>query len=172
MQQQNVMTTRQIPKKIFDLLEREVRLSKDILDLLEAEKNALSTMDMPSLISLSRKKATQVATIQSVDESLQETARQLANLPAGRPVKLEDLASVASGQDVEQIKAYRKQLTLLREEILGRNMLNKRFAEDTKGFLNDAISLITGSFTKKQVYGTKGLDKPSSKQPTLISREV
>ena len=172
MQPQDVLTIRQIPKKIFDLLEREVRISNEILDLLEAEKNALTSMDMQSLVSLSRKKATRIATIQSVDESLQETARQLANLPAGRPVKLEDLASVASGQDVEQIKAYRKKLTLLREEILGRNMLNKRFAEDTTGFLNDAISLITGAFTKKQVYGTKGMDKQSSKQPTLISREV
>ena len=172
MKQSDAFAARQIPKKIFDLLEREVQLSYEMLALLEAEKNALTSMDMQSLVSLSRKKVGQLGTMQSVDESLQETARQFANLPAGTPVRLEKLASLASGRDMEQLTAYRNKLTLLREEILGRNMINKHFAEDTRGYLNDAISLITNSVAQRPMYGSKGLDKPSTKQPTLISREV
>ncbi len=172
MQQHNALTIRQIPKKIFDLLEREVQLSQEMLSLLESEKNALAAMDMQSLVSLSRKKVGQLTTMQAVDESLQETARQITDLPAGKPVKLENLASLATGEDMDRLKAYRKKLTQLREEILGRNMVNKHFAEDTKSYLNDAISLITSAVAERPMYGTKGVGKPSTKQPALISREV
>ena len=172
MRHQNITEQRPIPKQIFDLLEREVQLSHEMLDLLEAEKNALTAMDIQSLISLSRKKVNHLSKIQSVDDSLQETASQIAGLPSDTKVKLEHLASLTSGDDMAHLSAYRKKLTKLREQILDRNMINKHFAEDTKSYLNDAMSLITSKIAEKPMYGNKGIDKPSVKQPTLISREV
>lgn len=172
MQKQNTAMQQIIPKKIYDLLEREVQLSQELLDILQAEKNALTAMDMKSLVSLSRKKMNQLSKIQSVDESLQETARQIADLHPGRKVRLENLASIASGEDMVRLKDYREKLTSMRQEILDRNIINKHFAEDTKSYLNDAISLITSKVADTPMYGSKGIDKPSTKQPALISREV
>lgn len=172
MQEQPDIDQKSIPAAIFEILEQELQLSQEMLDLLDEEKIAMTKMDLKSLIALSKKKENQLVRIQQLDESLQEAARQIADAPNTKVVKLSALITLASGVETTMLKRYRDKLTYMREEIISRNVLNRRFAQDVQGYLNDAISMITRSVVKNPMYGTKGARKPSANEPSLISKEV
>lgn len=172
MQTQQNTTQATLPPKLFEILEKEVALSQEMLRILEAEKDALVEMDMQTLLNLSRKKENQLSMIQALDQSLQETSQKLANRGSDEPVKLTELAALASDAEVERLMGYRERLITMREEIISRNVINKHFAEDTQHFLGDAISMITNAVAERPMYSNKGINKPSVKQPSLISREV
>lgn len=163
-----------IPQRFFELLQQQEQNSQVLLSLLAEEKKALLEMEMSALLSLSKKKEQQLSLIGNLDEILTEMAKNIA-LTAGIPVKgLSSLEPHLHPPDAAQLARYRKKLTFLQEEILARNLINKKFAEETKKFLGEAISLITtgGSAHEGHGYTTRGLSKPSKNQPTFISREV
>ena len=162
-----------LPDEVFELLHKEVELSREMLDLLEREKTALVEMDMPTLIELSRLKLKQVSRIQTLDESLQKSSRQLTGSTA-KVVKLSSLGACAGDAELQLLEDLRLQLLTLREEILSKNVINKLFAEDTGRYLRDAISLITTAVAEQHpAYGkAKQGGKSASNQPSLISREV
>lgn len=164
---------RNIPDEVFELLRKEVDLSQEMLTLLDQEKTALVAMDMPTLIELSRQKLKQLGRIQALDESLQETSRRLTDstTPA---ITLSSLNDYASEAERPQLEDLRHRLLALREQILSKNMVNKRFAEDTQHYLSDAISLITTAAAEQHPsYGkAKQGGKSYANQPTMISCEV
>jgi len=62
---------------ILDILKRQIAISSVFLAILEEEKHALISMDVASLISLTRKKENELAKIAQLDHSLQEVARRI-----------------------------------------------------------------------------------------------
>lgn len=163
-----------IPQRFFELLQQQEHNSQAMLSLLAEEKKALLEMEMSALVSLSKRKEHQLAVIQNLDGILTDMAKDIA-LSAGIPVNgLSSLAPHLKAPDAEKLAGYRKKLTFLQEEILARNLINKKFAEETKKFLGEAITLIStgGSTQEGHGYTTRGLSKPSKNQPTFINREV
>ncbi len=160
---------------ILDILKRQISISSGFLTILEEEKNALINMDVPSLILLTRKKESELAKIAQLDHSLQEVARRV--LPAEshkkkKMIKLSELIPFMTSDQISVVKKYRDQLAILREKISSNNLINKRFASDTLGYLNDAISLICGEMTNKSVYGMRGVKQRYHSFPARVSREV
>jgi len=162
-----------LPEKFYDTLKEEIAISEEMLKILSQEQEALTRMDMQALINISARKSYRVAHLQALDKQLQEIASSLTGCPAGTVVKLRTLEPMLDPAEAKEIAEYRLRLGSLREEIFTRNIVNKKFTEETKHFLNDAISTITGAVAERSMYGrSKSLAKPSVNHPSLISREV
>lgn len=161
------------PQKLFDILDKQVNLSSELLDILAEEKEALIAMDMQALLRLSKKKEHQLARIQLHDQTMQEEGQRLLPNADGKVVKLAALTPLVTEEEDSRLQEYRDRLESMRNEILSRNIFNKQFAEDTQRYLNDAIRLITSAATEERpMYGTRGKAKPVASQPSLLSREV
>lgn len=158
--------------KLIEILEKEIQLSTELLDLLHQEQQALTGMDMQALIALTRKKESLLSRIRLLDESLEEAAGRICDASPDKTVKLSDVIARTTGSARATLTECRKNLAALRQKVLDHNHINKRFAEDIRGYLNDAISMITGSMAGRPMYGGHGAARPSANQPSLISREV
>lgn len=161
-----------IPREFFELLQQQLQNSEVMLSLLSEEKIALLEMNTSALLSLSKRKEHQLSLIQNLDETLTDLAKKIAEEFGLKASGLSSLGSHLPSQEAEKLAAFRKKLTRMQEEILSKNLINKKFAEETKVFFGDAISLITGALQSDPGYTTKGLIKPPKNQPTFISREV
>jgi flagellar biosynthesis/type III secretory pathway chaperone len=161
---------------ILDILKRQIAISTGFLAILEAEKNALVRMDVPVLISLTRQKENELAKIAQLDHSLQEVARRIVAPDTEhhpRIIKLAELIPFMTREQTLTVKKYRDQLAELREKISSNNLINKRFATDTLGYINDAIALICGEISGEPLYGGRpGRQRKRSAVPSLVSREV
>ena len=159
---------------ILDILKRQIAISSGFLAILEEEKHALINMDVTSLISLTRKKESELAKIAQLDHSLQEVASRIVtpNSQHKKMIKLAELIPFMTREQTMDVKKYRDQLAGLREKISSNNLINKRFASDTLGYLNDAISLICGEVSSEKMYGIPGRHQRKGSVPSLVSREV
>lgn len=160
---------------IFDILKRQITISTNFLTILEAEKNALVKMDTSSLISLTRLKERELSKMAQLDHSLQEVAGQVvAPDPArnNKVIKLVELVPFMAREQALTMKGLRDQLAALREKITDNNLINKRFASDTLGYINDAISLIFNEITNEPGYHPGRQLSGNSPAPALVSREV
>ncbi|MEW6289079.1 MAG: flagellar protein FlgN [Thermodesulfobacteriota bacterium] len=160
---------------ILDILKRQIAISAGFLAILEEEKHALINMDVASLISLTRKKESELAKIAQLDHSLQEVARRVVTTNPHNDKKMIKLAELIPFMTREQtlaVKQYRDQLAALREKISSNNLINKRFASDTLGYLNDAISLICGEIAGDRLYSMRGRQQRKNSVASLVSREV
>lgn len=158
--------------KLFDILEQEIRFSEELLQILSEEQTALTAMDLQTLVKISRRKESQLKKIQQYDAALQETASRLTRLPEGKIVKLADLKPFIAESEAMKLEEYRDKLEALRHDVLDRNHINKQFANDTLGYLGDAISLITGAIRDQSLYSARGAARYSANGPAMISREV
>ena len=160
---------------ILDILKRQIAISAGFLAILEEEKHALINMNVASLISLTKKKECELAKIAQLDHSLQEVARRIVTTnPQNnkKMIKLAELIPFMTREQTLAVKKYRDQLAGLREKISSNNLINKRFASDTLGYLNDAISLICGEVAGDRLYSMRGCQQRKTSVPSLVSREV
>ena len=160
---------------ILDILKRQVTISTSFLALLQAEKTALVNMDMNALVSLTKKKEQELAKMAQLDHSLQEVAGKIVagdNHIGNRVIKLAELIPFMTREQTLSVKNYRDKLASLREKITDNNLINKRFASDTLGYINDAISLICGEIASPPLYSTQGRQGAANSAPALVSREV
>ncbi len=169
-----------IPYTLFEILEQETELSRIILETLTDERTAITKMDMPCLITLSKRKEKQLTRLQMLDKSLQKTIRGMADNSdtalgdaiGDQAVNLATLIPVATEEDAHMLVIHRDSLKKMREQIKSRNHVNKRFAQNVQGYLNDAISLITGSIADDEFYGARGAARACAGRPALISTEA
>lgn len=158
---------------IFDILKRQISISTNFLTLLETEKQALIDMDMNAIITLTRHKENELAKMAQLDHSLQEVARQVViNDSNDKVIKLIELIPFMSREQAVTLKKLRDQLAVLREKITDNNLINKHFASDTLGYINDAISLICNEITSEPAYHPGRQLASGSPAPALVSREV
>lgn len=164
---------RSLPARFCETLEQAILLAQDMLAVLHEEQKALVAMDMQELLRVSGKKENRLSRIQALDSLLAEMAGELLPGTPGKAAKLAALIPLLNPAEGKKLGQYRKKLRGLREEILSRNQINRHFAADVKGYLNDAISLITSGIADRPLYGLNGLGRKASlQQPSLISREV
>ncbi len=164
--------TQQLPPQLFELLDHEVKLYEELLQILREEQRVLVEMDIETLISLSKKKENQLLKIRLLDESLQEMMKGLTGYPPTKTMGLSALAAFSTPTDAARINNYLTLLSKTRDSILDLNVLNKRFIEDTLGYLNDAIFLLTGAAMTPSVYGARGLTQQRVSGPMRINAEV
>ncbi len=169
----NNMQTAKLPARFFEILKQEIAVSQEMLSVLKEEKQALIDMEMQTIINLSRKKEHCLKRLQGLDEMIQQVSRTITGAQPHENIRLKDLVGLLPPLEAKKLEAVRVKLSSLREEVLSKNLINKKFAEETKNFLGDAISTITSTVAERPMYGrSKGLNKPSVNQPSLISREV
>ena len=149
---------------ILDSLALSLQLSQELLAAVQEEFTALKIMDTQGLFRLSRQKETLLAKIHFLDDSLNKSlAEQQKNPPieGQRPER------------AERIDQCKKKIKAVRQEIQARNMANKRFTEDTLGYLSDAITLITRPVQPENIYHIPGRSQHRSQSmPSFISRQV
>jgi len=160
------------PARLFENLEQAVLLSQDLLAILGEEQKALAATDMQALVEICAKKENRLERLKALDAMIAEMAGSLR--PESAPkTGLAWLVPLLGREEGGRLKELRNKLAGLRAEILKRNQVNRLFATDVRGYLNDAISLITSAIADRPLYGLSGLArKPSLNQPSLISREV
>lgn len=153
-----------VEQDILDSLALNLQLCQDLLAALQEENTALRKMDTQGLFRLSRQKDTLLAKIHYLDDSLQKSLAEQGKNPS------------AAGQSPERtrvIGAYKLKIKTMRQEIQAKNMINKRFTEDTLGYLNDAIALITRPAQAENIYRIPGrFQARRQSTPSFISRQV
>jgi len=170
---------------LFKGLEINMKLSQDILDVIDKEGEALKKMDTQSLYRLTNQKEHLLAKIQYLDKSLHGIVDELTGDSIKEPEvqygssqiplsgRLSALDKTLDSDKIEQIARYKKKVNTLREKIQKRSFINKRFTEDTLGYINDAISLITETAVGNKTYGARGKTYAQGQvNPTVISKEV
>ena len=163
------MTTETTPKAhdgqdIIEGLAVNLKLSQELLSALHEESVALRTMDTQGLFRLSRKKDTLLAKIHYLDDSLQVSLTK--EQKAQSALSLTSEQSQIAGQ-------YKNRINSIRQEIQSRNMINKRFTEDTLGYLSDAIALISRPPEADNTYHIPGRSQARGRSmPSFISREA
>jgi flagellar biosynthesis/type III secretory pathway chaperone len=161
-----------MPFELFENLDRQVDLSQQLVDILGQELNALTAMDIQTLLTLTRKKENQLKRLQLLDAAFQEIARTILAASSPEPVRLREVIGLAGQEEAARLEQSRIRLVALRHKIHDRNLINKQLAHDVLGYLNDAVSLITNAATNQVPYSAKGSSQPAARQPTLISREI
>ncbi len=182
----NTNNKQNIIQDLFDGLRLNLKLSEDICQVLEDEGEALKKMDTQALFRLSKQKTNLLAKIQYLDNSIQKTILevqgektvhqkpQFDQTQSNTAKKLQGLANFLPEDKQETINTYQKKLAKLRLAIQSKNMVNKRFTEDTLEYLGGAISLLTNTpVQEKGTYGASGMP-PSVKKtlPSVFSKEV
>ncbi|MBU0479528.1 MAG: flagellar protein FlgN [Proteobacteria bacterium] len=157
---------------LFASLEKEIALCEELVTVLDIEKAALIAMNMQELIRLSGLKQNLAERISRQDEYLRETIVRLVEDSDGRVYKLSALEPVIADDEAASLRRYREKLSSLRFKIEDRNLVNRRFAEETMKYIGDAISMITGAIAEHTAYQSRGNHSPSTPRPALISREV
>jgi flagellar biosynthesis/type III secretory pathway chaperone len=171
---------------IFEALTLNVKLSQDLLTLLGSETKALRAMDPQELLTISKLKSTLISKIQFLDDSLKNhiadgepaalqgpprSSSRFSALPDNS--KLSGLIALLPEDKKEAARQCKEKLSKIRQDILVKNYINKKFTEDTLGYLGDAIALFTRPIIKQNTYSASGRrPRNASSLPQLISREV
>nr|MBF0221266.1 flagellar protein FlgN [Desulfobulbaceae bacterium] len=177
----------QVVQDVFEALSLNIKLSQDLLTLLGNESEALKAMNPQELLTISKQKRTLLSRIQFLDESLKNHMADSIPVEQSKPknggyagavvpenFKLSGLIQLLPQDKVEAANSCKAKLNKIRQEIIVKNYINKKFTEDTLGYLGDAIALFTQPVTKNNTYCAKGMSSPkrSSSMPQMISREV
>ncbi len=134
-----------------------LKLSQDLFLLLEDENAALRAMATQDLFRISHQKMSLLARLNYLDEVLGQL-----------------LSAAASSSERERlIGQYKRRIREVRAAIQNQNLINKRLTEDTLGYLNNAIALITRPASEESVYRAPGrLSGRNLTLPAVISRAV
>lgn len=158
------MTTPTPPtsQALIEALALNLRLSQELLVALHEEASSLRAMDSPGLFRLSRQKDTLLAKLHYLDDAMKAQTSAKDQAPEG-----------ISPEQALVIRQYKGKINALRGEILAQNLINKRFTEDTLGYLHDAISLITRPPEFSNTYHIPGRSQARGRSlPNFISREA
>lgn len=161
------MTTATDPKAqdgqaILEGLAVNLKLSQELLAALQEESTTLRTLDTQGLFRLSNQKDTLLAKILYLDDALKTS---LTQQDPDTPILTSEQFRIA-GQ-------YKERINGIRQEIQARNRINKRFTEDTLGYLSDAIALISRAPEEENTYRIPGRSQARGRSmPSYISREV
>ena len=160
-------------QNIVDILEQEEKLWLDLQRLIDQERQALTDMNVDMLMAISRGKAVLTEKLVKKEEALQAEAGALINAGPGENVKLEDLLLHVDDKNLAgKMSDRRSRLAAIRRRVLDENIINRKFAEDTLGYLNDGIAMIMRSGDNSDLY-KRGNSRPQVHAgPAMISREV
>ncbi|MFH1148687.1 MAG: flagellar protein FlgN [Pseudomonadota bacterium] len=169
----NVKRDLVLPKELFQLLEDDVDLYKDLLGLLGRERECLYSLSVEDLCSITKAKETEILKIKVLEETMRDMTGALLRAKVGpdEELSLSALAKVANVNHAKMLKGYLSILTRLKMSIEEENKYNKRFVEESLEYVEDAISI----FVPRQnspFYTPQGKNGRCSCSPAVVSREV
>ncbi len=178
----------QTTNDIFEALTLNMKLSQDLLSLLGEETEALQAMNTQELLEVSKRKSTLLSKIQFLDESLQNYAMDNRTTPepvikprrggygnaiVSEKFKLSDLIQLLPPEKIEAANQCKKKLGKIRQDILVKNYINKKFTHDTLSCLGEAIALFTQPAAKRNTYTPSSMPpQRSSSLPQILSTEA
>ncbi len=158
--------------KLMDSLERQTKLARSFVYLLDQEQAALQVMGMAQLMKISKQKESGIRQITYLDEQIQETMQDMLPETRETAIKLSDFASTLPAPEASELDEVRTILANLRKQIDEKNYVNYNFTNDTLQYINDAIGLISDNVGTEPIYSARGLGKAVNRSPALISRAV
>ena len=169
-------------EEILLLLDKELACADDILTILKEELQALIDMDMSALVALTKRKMQQLGCMQRLDSAVQEKIGAfLAHSGRGKESRVDssrekivDISTVANLLEdgkKEELRRKKDMLQYKRRAIADKNYINKRLVEDSLGYLNDAISLLT-TRPEEPGYSNKQSGRKRASSPAFLSRAV
>lgn len=176
----------QTVQEIFDNLTLNIKLSQELLAILAKESEALQAMDTQELLRVSKQKGALLARIQFLDNALKNHLPVPTSKPKSNVSPTHQGASISSGNDslsglidflpqerAVAAKQCKETLRQIRQEILVKNYINKKFTEETLGCLGEAIALFTQPVSARNTYSASNLRPPKATSlPRLLSTEV
>jgi len=174
---QTATTTRpDLLDELTNGMRASLKLSQDMLETLSEENRALRGMDTPLLFGITKRKDLLYTRMQAVDAALKDVIGQVeSSLAGGCPPhgRLDTLLPLLPEEPRAVLSQYREKVRFLREEIVAKNLINRRFTQDTLTCINDAIALFSAPpAPEKALYSTRGRYQKTSCQPAMISREI
>jgi flagellar biosynthesis/type III secretory pathway chaperone len=173
-QSEHPQTSNAYVPQLRQMLTAQEKVSTEFCRLLEDEKKSLVSIDIPSLVEITRKKGKDLSRIQRLDENIQEMIRRIVSGKGKStgPIKLSETIPFLDQNEALMVKEYQKKLSRLRTAIVTANHVNQKFTMDTLGYLNDAVSLICKGIVSNPLYNTDRKEQMSKNTPALVSREV
>lgn len=151
-------------RDIVESLAINLKLSEDLLSAIEEECAALRAMDTQGLFRICRHKETLLAKIHYLDDLL---------LQSWKEQEKTQTHETTSSEDMRLIGQYKQRINTARQEIKTRNMVNKRFTEDTLSCLGEAIALLTRPTQGENTYRIPGRSQNRGRAlPNVISCEA
>ena len=153
-----------VRQDVLNDLAISLKLSQDLLLALHEESSALRAMDTQGLFRISRHKDSLLTKIQYLDNMVGMALAERAK---------DTTTAGLTAEESRMIGQYKSKINLMRQEIQARNLVNKRFTEDTLGYLREAIGLFTRPLQDANTYHVPGRSQARGKYlPSFISREV
>ncbi len=157
---------------IVTVLEKEIVLGRQIVHLLDQEREAIVKMDVAALIGFSNAKDELFGSLQEWDDKLRQVLEELSPKGADKTAALATLDALFQGDAEQQFQAMQREWRDLREKIVTNNLVNHQFIQETLSFLGDSVALFAGREQRQGVYGLVGRSKNIVNSPCVISREV
>jgi flagellar biosynthesis/type III secretory pathway chaperone len=162
------MKMQPVIEQIVEKLGQETQGFRDLLKLVEEEREILLSGRHENLIPLSEQK---LGLTQRLAETQQQRRALMQKLSPDHPLKLGDLVAYLPRERRNPFKTALKTLSALAERLTGLNQKNAVFIGDALDTVEHLLAILTGQ-DQKEAYGARGaaISKPS--MPRLLTREV
>jgi flagellar biosynthesis/type III secretory pathway chaperone len=150
-------------------LGKEVQGFRDLLEVVEEERNILLTGKHERLLETSERKLSLSNNLAGVQEERRRLMDQL-DPERPQPMKLTDLAQFMDAEERPLFRATVTKLAGMAGELNSMNNLNKQFIEEALDTVEHLMGMLT-SGVPNPVYGASG-PKPGASAPRILAREV
>jgi flagellar biosynthesis/type III secretory pathway chaperone len=157
--------------RLLEILAEGIALSRQLLHMLDTERDALVDMDVAAIMRQVRAKEELLSSLQRLDHELAESMVRLGCVLQAGPAGLATLDPLFRADEARRFQAMRQEWEVLRQEIVANNLVNRRFIQETLAFLGDAMALFVDN-GRREGYRAGGVRQRASADPCVFSREV
>ncbi len=150
-------------------LGKEVQGFRELLEVVEAERDILLTGRHERLLETSERKLTLSKNLTLVQEERRKLMEQLDPERTG-PMKLSDLMQFMEREDRDPFKITLRRLSIMADRLNSMNNLNKQFIEEALDTVEHLLGMLT-SGAPNPVYGKIG-PQQHIQRPRIFAREV
>lgn len=159
---------------IEKMFQEKLRLYTDLKTILEQEKKYIIDMDVVSLWKMAERKKKLVSEIEQIREWILCLFEE-NKVPLNRELKFFNLSHVINGLPFPEkmksdLKKIKVELTLVKQDISGLAIENKRYTNEYLSVINGIFATITGSKNREQ-YTRAGMVLEDKARKNLIRAE-
>lgn len=140
--------------QLIELLEEEIGLYRALMDLIEAESNALMASDLPAFSQSLQKKQRLVEDLQK--REVERAAWVAAHVPTKDAKRLKDLVARAPLEVSRRLSRCRKELVDLTQALEIRNQVHKRMLNHSSELADNALRLLSNQLYRQPIYQSNG----------------
>jgi len=157
-----------VMEQIVEKLGQETQGYRDLLQLVEKEREILLSGRHEDLIPVSEQK---LGLTQHLAETQKQRRALMQSLSPDHPLKLSDLTTYLPREKRSPFRAALKTLTALSERLASLNQRNAVFINDVLDTVEHLLAILTGQ-DRKEAYGARGAAANKPSLPRLLTREV